>query len=96
MCNYTDVMYESMSGTDRFVSGINASKKLYPNGTKNVVLISYTDIVDGYLSVPLTSSLDAPILMVKPDSITNEVLAEEVGESREQIRRYIRLTNLIP
>ena len=27
---------------------------------------------------------------------TNEVLANEVGESREQIRRYIRLTNLIP
>ena len=27
---------------------------------------------------------------------TNEVLADEVGESREQIRRYIRLTNLIP
>ena len=27
---------------------------------------------------------------------TNEQLAEEVGESREQIRRYIRLTNLTP
>ena len=27
---------------------------------------------------------------------TNEVLANEVGESREQIRRYIRLTNLVP
>ena len=27
---------------------------------------------------------------------TNEQLAEEVDESREQIRRYIRLTNLIP
>lgn len=27
---------------------------------------------------------------------TNEQLAEEVGESREQIRRYIRLTNLVP
>ena len=27
---------------------------------------------------------------------TNEILANEVGESREQIRRYIRLTNLIP
>ena len=27
---------------------------------------------------------------------TNEQLAVEVGESREQIRRYIRLTNLIP
>lgn len=27
---------------------------------------------------------------------TNEILANEVGESREQIRRYIRLTELIP
>ena len=27
---------------------------------------------------------------------TNEKLAESVGESREQIRRYIRLTNLVP
>ena len=27
---------------------------------------------------------------------TNEELGEKVGESREQIRRYIRLTNLIP
>ena len=27
---------------------------------------------------------------------TNELLGKEVGESREQIRRYIRLTNLVP
>ena len=27
---------------------------------------------------------------------TNEILGDEVGESREQIRRYIRLTNLVP
>ena len=27
---------------------------------------------------------------------TNETLGNEVGESREQIRRYIRLTNLVP
>lgn len=27
---------------------------------------------------------------------TNEVLADEVGESREQIRRYIRLNELVP
>lgn len=75
-CDYTDVKYESLSGTDRFISGINASKKMYPNGTKNVVLISYTDIVDGYLAVPLATKLNAPILMVKPDSISTEVLAE--------------------
>ena len=27
---------------------------------------------------------------------TNEILGNEVGESREQIRRYVRLTNLVP
>ena len=27
---------------------------------------------------------------------SRDILAEEIGESREQIRRYIRLTNLIP
>ena len=58
------------------MSGIYVSRKMYPNGTKNIVLISYTDIVDGYLSVPFASKLDAPILMVKPDGITNEVLNE--------------------
>ena len=26
---------------------------------------------------------------------TNEILGNEVGESREQVRRYIRLTNLV-
>lgn len=75
-CDYVKVAYESLVGSDRFMSGINVSRKMYPNGTKNIVLISYTDIVDGYLSVPLASKLDAPILMVKPDGITNEVLNE--------------------
>ena len=37
---------------------------------------------------PLVSNLDA--------TRTNEKLGKEVGESREQIRRYIRLTELIP
>ena len=37
---------------------------------------------------PVVSDFDAPR--------TNEQLAEKVGESREQIRRYIRLTNLVP
>lgn len=29
-------------------------------------------------------------------SRTNEELGNQVGESREQIRRYVRLTNLVP
>ena len=27
---------------------------------------------------------------------SRDILGDEVGESREQIRRYIRLTNLVP
>ena len=29
-------------------------------------------------------------------NLENRILGDEVGESREQIRRYIRLTNLVP
>jgi ParB family chromosome partitioning protein len=37
-----------------------------------------------------------PVVSDFERSRTNEELAEKVGESREQIRRYIRLTNLVP
>lgn len=37
-----------------------------------------------------------PLVSNKKELRTNEVLAKEVGESRETIRRYIRLTELIP
>ena len=57
-CDYVKVAYESLAGTDRIMSGVNVSRKMYPNGTKNVVLISYTDIVDGYLSVPLAGNYE--------------------------------------
>lgn len=37
-----------------------------------------------------------PVVSQFEKARTNEVLGSEVGESREQIRRYIRLTNLVP
>jgi ParB family chromosome partitioning protein len=37
-----------------------------------------------------------PVVSDSKEPRTNEKLAEAVGESREQIRRYIRLTDLIP
>ena len=37
-----------------------------------------------------------PVVSNSETARTNEVLAAKVGESREQIRRYIRLTELIP
>lgn len=43
---------------------------------------------------PIKNNL-TPLVSNKPELRTNEVLAKEVGESRETIRRYIRLTELI-
>lgn len=43
---------------------------------------------------PLVSDLTSDPL--RPKLRTNETLGNEVGESREQVRRYIRLTYLIP
>ena len=37
-----------------------------------------------------------PVVSDSKKSRTNEVLAEVVGESREQIRRYVRLNDLVP
>lgn len=37
-----------------------------------------------------------PLVSKSPKSRSNEELADKVGESREQIRRYIRLTELVP
>ncbi len=38
----------------------------------------------------------APLVPHFPNGKARDILADAVGESREQIRRYIRLTNLIP
>ena len=37
-----------------------------------------------------------PVVSDSPTLRTNEIMGKEVGESREQIRRYIRLTELVP
>ena len=37
-----------------------------------------------------------PVVSDFENQRTNEILGNEVGESREQIRRFIRLTNLVP
>ena len=48
-------------------------------------------------STPLVEKLRTNEQLAEEEKLrNNEQLAEEVGESREQIRRYIRLTNLIP
>ena len=75
-CNYTNVSYESLAGNNKIINGINVSKKMYPNGNKNVVLINSSDVINGYLSISLAAKYDASILMVSTDSVSTDVLGE--------------------
>lgn len=43
-----------------------------------------------------TDLTSAPVATKLPGSRSNEELGEQVGESKDQVRRYIRLTELIP
>lgn len=76
VCNYTTVTSEDMSGKDRTLTAINVSKKMYPSGSKNVVIINGEDLIQGILSNSIASALDAPILYVNKDVIRDDVKEE--------------------
>ena len=76
ICNYTKVSYEDMSGDNRTLTAINTSIRMYPKGSKNVVLVNSSDMIQGSISNSLASVLDAPILFIDVNSIKEEVLNE--------------------
>ncbi len=76
ICNYTKVSYEDMSGDNRTLTAINTSIRMYPKGSKNVVLVNSNDMLQGSISNSLASVLDAPILFIDVNSIKEEVLNE--------------------
>lgn len=76
ICNYTEVSYEDMSGDNRYLTAVNASLKMYPKGSKSVVLVHASDMIQGVLANSLASIIDAPILFVDTDKIREEVTNE--------------------
>ncbi len=75
-CSYTKLATADLSGTDRYATAINVSKKLYPDGSKAVVLVNATSLIDGYLSQNLAYLSNSPILLTASDSIKNTTLNE--------------------
>ena len=79
---YVKPVTTDFNGADRYETAINVSKKLYPNGSKNVVLVNATGIeeaavpVDGYISTNLAYLLNAPVLLTKPDKIKDSTIDE--------------------
>lgn len=85
ICNYTKVVSEDMSGTDRYITAVNTAKRLYPNGSKNVILISGSDMIQGILSSSFASVLDAPILLVENNNIRQDVLNQLMSLGVENV-----------
>lgn len=75
-CDYTEVSSKNMSGDDRYASAINVSEKLYSKGSDSVILINASDLIDGILSLSLSSALNAPILYIDKDNIKDNVMSE--------------------
>ena len=79
---YVKPVITDFNGADRYETAINVSKKMYPNGSKNVVLVNATGIeeaavpVDGYISTNLAYLLNAPVLLTKPDKIKDSTIDE--------------------
>ena len=61
---YVKPYINEFNGADRYETAINVSKSLYSKkGSKSVVLVNATELVDGYISINLAYALDAPILL---------------------------------
>lgn len=68
---------ERISGANRYATSANVSKKLYPNGTKNIVIASGELYPDALSGGPLAALKGGPLLLtqkaVLPSEIKNEI-----------------------
>jgi N-acetylmuramoyl-L-alanine amidase/putative cell wall-binding protein len=74
---------ERLSGTDRYLTAIETSKKIYPNGfeetkeDKTVILATGKTFADALSAGPLASKYgNAPILLTRDTKLNEEVFAE--------------------
>lgn len=65
-----------LEGKDRYITAVEASKYSFPKGNETVVIATGENFVDGLVGGSLTSQIDAPLLLVRKDSIAKEVIEE--------------------
>ena len=63
---------DKIIGKNRYETAIEVSKKGWPNGATNAVLVNYTSIVDALSATPFAKAKDAPILLTKKDTLNEE------------------------
>lgn len=65
-----------IEGADRYKTAVEASKKTFPKGAKYVAIATGENFVDGLVGGSLTSQEGFPLLLVRKNSISKEVLDE--------------------
>ncbi|NLO97126.1 MAG: cell wall-binding repeat-containing protein [Peptococcaceae bacterium] len=65
-----------LAGNDRYETSIEISKKGWPNGSPNAVLVTGKDFPDALTAAPLAKKYNAPILLTRPDSLDKKTEAE--------------------
>lgn len=68
---------EKLYGATEYDTTVAVSKKGWPNGSNKVVVVNGDIIADGIAATPLASTYDAPILIVKKDTLP-QVINEEL------------------
>lgn len=65
-----------LMGRDRADTAIEISKKGWENGASEAILVNGKDTISGVVASPLASSLNAPILLKYPSSISDATINE--------------------
>ncbi|MDA3937232.1 MAG: cell wall-binding repeat-containing protein [Actinomycetota bacterium] len=71
--------HEQIAGTSRYDTGIELSKKGWPNGISSeraVILATGANYPDALAAAPLAGKLDAPVLLVPPTGLTSTLVTE--------------------
>lgn len=66
------------SSSDRFKTAVDVSKSNFPKDTSNLIIVNGMNPADALSGGPLAAKLNAPILLVNTNSISQETL-DEVG-----------------
>lgn len=91
--NTVDVIWEMeapvtvtrLGGSDRFDTASKIAQTGWPNGADNVILASGMSFVDALAGVPLAGALNAPILLVSGNSLSNTVRERLKALSPERV-----------
>lgn len=76
---------EKLAGNTEYDTAVSVSKKGWPNGSKKVIIVNGDIIADGISATPLAATYDAPLLIVKKDTLPKVIDEELKRLSPEEI-----------